>query len=243
MFDVFYDTLASLGYSHPVHPVLTHAPIGLSIGALCLAILALFTRHRGYLTSARHAIMIAFAFVFLAIPTGIMDWQRYYGGAWFFEIKMKLALAALLCVLVFATILLGRRRDRKPAVMPVLYALYALCVLNVGALGFFGGQLVYRGFTPEAPESLQTGRHAFESHCSGCHRRGDNIIEPTLPLRSAPQLADFKDFIAFVRDPKMPDGSSGAMPKFSDDQISDEECRQLYAYIRFAFATPKRQAD
>jgi mono/diheme cytochrome c family protein len=107
-------------------------------------------------------------------------------------------------------------------------------------LGFFGGQLVYRGFSPEAPRQYAEGRHIFESHCSGCHRRGENIIVPNLPLRNAPQLQNFKEFIGFIRNPKMPDGSPGLMPIFTSKKLSDDKAKQLYEYLFFAFMTPNR---
>jgi mono/diheme cytochrome c family protein len=110
-------------------------------------------------------------------------------------------------------------------------------------LGFFGGQLVYHGFSPEAPEQFKSGRHIFESHCSGCHRRGENIIEPNLPLRNAPQLKNFNDFLKYIRDPHMPDGSPGPMPRFTVDKLSDQEAKQLYDYLYFAFLVQKRPSQ
>ena len=120
--------------------------------------------------------------------------------------------------------------------MPVLYA---SGLLAVGGLGFFGGQLVYHGFTLDAPIQFKTGQHVFESNCSGCHRRGENIIEPGLPLRNAPQLKKFDDFLSFLRDPKMPDGTRGLMPRFTSKKLSDEQARALYDYLYFAFLAKK----
>lgn len=238
MRSMLYKLLALLGYSHPLHPVLVHVPAGMSIGAFCFALLALLTKQPAYRNTAYQMTVFAFIFIFLAIPVGLIDWQRFYGGAWIFEIKMKAVLAALYFVLLCAAVVIGRRHNDSPA-MPVLYF---ASLLNVSALGFFGGQLVYRGFTPEAPIQFKTGRHTFESHCSGCHRRGENIIVPDLPLRNAPQLKNFNDFMNFIRDPRMPDGSPGQMPRFGADTLSDEETKQLYDYLYFEFLTPKRHS-
>lgn len=236
MSSMLYDLLALVGYSHPVHPVLVHVPTGMSIGAFCLTLWALVTRQPGYRTTAYQVCVIAFIFTFLAIPVGIFDWQRFYGGAWFFEIKMKLALASLYFILLFAAVIIGRRHVDSP-VMPVLYISSLLAVMG---LGFFGGQLVYHGFSPEAPEQFKVGRHVFESHCSGCHRRGENILEPNMPLRNAAQLKDFNDFLNFIRDPHMPDGSPGLMPKFTSDEIADADAKQLYDYLSFTFLSQNR---
>lgn len=232
----FYDFLALLGYSHPVHPVLVHVPAGMSIGALGFSILALLTKQAAFRSTAYHVAVFALVFTLLAIPVGIFDWQRFYGGAWFFEIQMKAALAALYLVLIASAVVVGRRCQESRA-LPVLYF---GSVLTVGGLGFFGGQLVYHGFTPEAPVQFKSGRHVFESHCSGCHRRGENIIEPNMPLRNAPQLHDFDEFLAFVRNPRMPDGSPGVMPQFGSERISDPAVRELFDYLNFAFVETNR---
>lgn len=236
MNSILYDLLARVGYTHPVHPVLVHVPTGLSIGAVCLILWALVTGKPVYRTSAYQIVVLAFISVFFAIPVGIMDWQRFYGGAWIFEIKMKLALASGYFLILAASVFLGWRHSDSPA-MPVLYF---LGVLPVMGLGFFGGQLVYNGFSPEAPEQFKIGQYIFEGHCAGCHRRGENIIVPTLPLRNAPQLNNFNDFISYIRDPKMPDGSPGLMPRFTLRKLSDEEAKRLYDYLYFAFLTPNR---
>jgi len=113
-------------------------------------------------------------------------------------------------------------------------------MLTVMGLGFFGGQLIYHGFAPEAPEQFKIGRHVFESHCSGCHRRGENIIEPNMPLRNAHQLHDYNEFLAYIRDPRMPNGLPGIMPRFPAEKLSDQDAKQLYDYLYFAFLTPNR---
>lgn len=239
MSNLLYDLLALVGFSHPFHPVLVHVPSGLSIGALCLALWSLVTGQRTSRAAAYQMVVVALIFAIFAMAVGIIDWQRFYGGAWIFEIKMKLALASLYLVLLLAAAALGRRHNDSPA-MPVLHG---SCVLTVMGLGFFGGQLVYHGFSPEAPGQFKVGRHVFDSNCSGCHRRGENIIEPNLPLRNAPQLGNFDDFLKFIRDPHMPDGSPGPMPRFTRDKLGQEEARQLYDYLYFEFKVQKRASD
>ncbi|MDA8432370.1 MAG: c-type cytochrome [Nitrospiraceae bacterium] len=86
---------------------------------------------------------------------------------------------------------------------------------------------------PEAAAGAPEGGGAkiFADSCSGCHPDGGNVIVPTLPLKGSRVLANFRAFIAFLRHPKMPDGSQGAMPSFSKSQISDHDARKLYHYI------------
>jgi uncharacterized membrane protein len=236
MGNLLYELLGSIGYSHPVHPVFVHLPVGLTLAAVFFWLMASVTQRQAYRTTAYHIIVLAFVFSFVAIPLGIFDWQRFYGGAWLFEIKMKLGLAAIYVVVVAAAVIFGRRHRESP-LMAVLYLLGAMAVMG---LGFFGGELVFHGFTPEAPVEFKAGQRIFEGHCSGCHRRGENIIEPNLPLRNAPQLRDFNAFVAFIRKPAMPDGSPGAMPQFASNSISDADAKQLYDYLFFAFHTQTR---
>jgi mono/diheme cytochrome c family protein len=79
--------------------------------------------------------------------------------------------------------------------------------------------------------SETTGARIFNVNCNRCHPNGGNVILPDFPLRGSPKLSDFKTFLSFIRDPKMPDGSEGVMPTFSDKQISDKQAKTLYEYI------------
>ena len=42
MIDAFYNLLDKIGYLHPIHPAMTHMPIGLVVGSLFLGVTALF---------------------------------------------------------------------------------------------------------------------------------------------------------------------------------------------------------
>jgi uncharacterized membrane protein len=238
MSDALYEFLARLGYSHPIHPVFVHMPIGLTIGAFCLYLAGVTLRSREMVTSSYHAVVFALLFLMLTIPTGIMDWQRFYGGAWLLEIKMKLALAgALFLLLVFVTMIGRRLLATRPRFLPILYF---LGFLNVAGLGFFGGQLVFHGRVPTVPNHLHAGQTLFNGHCSGCHERGGNVFMPNLALRSAPQLQAYGDFVKFVRNPRLPNGQQGPMPWFGQEKLTDEELKELYNYVRFAFIKPER---
>jgi mono/diheme cytochrome c family protein len=48
-------------------------------------------------------------------------------------------------------------------------------------------------------------------------------------------------FVAFIRNPKMPDGSAGSMPAFPSAQISDREAESLYEYIVQTMGYPTRK--
>ncbi len=240
MIDKLYDLLGKIGYIHPLHPPFTHGPIGAVIVAFCFALGMMFWRRRNFLESAYYAVAIALVLLFPTVLAGIFDWQYYYSGAWIFQIKIKIALAALLFILLSATLIAARIPDVRPSIMMLLLT---LCLFNVIGLGYFGGQLVYEGRTPTVKDGLMPGRNIFVGHCSGCHSNGGNIIYPNLPLRSAPQLASYEKFIEFVRNPKLPDGSKGPMPPFTEPKLSGQQGRELYDYIIKGFAKPARSEE
>ena len=79
--------------------------------------------------------------------------------------------------------------------------------------------------------SYPAGLKLFDNNCKSCHPKGGNIMAPDRPLRGSPKLADFETFLAFIRNPGMPDGPKGLMPAFSQTQISDSQARELYRYL------------
>jgi uncharacterized membrane protein len=234
--DAFYDFLDRIGYMHPIHPAMVHMPIGLVVGAVAFIGMSAFARFRHFRASAHHALVLALVFWFPTVVFGIMDWQRYLGGAWLFAIKVKMALAAVLLILLVAGIILGIRK----ASLHVLVPIYGLSFAVVVVLGYFGGQLVYAGLAPGGPAIYSAGQKVFDNNCTGCHAHGGNVIDPNLPLALAPQLTRFEDFARFIRDPRMPDGTVGAMPAFPSEKISDAQARQLYDYIVHVIVKPAR---
>ncbi|MGA7978605.1 MAG: DUF2231 domain-containing protein [Chromatiaceae bacterium] len=238
MIDAFYDLLDKIGYLHPIHPAMTHMPIGLVVGSLFIGAAALIFSHTSMARSAYYTLVLALIFWFPTVTFGLMDWQRYYGGAWLLPIKMKLILASVLFVLLVSGVLVGYRDQTR---LKLLVPIYLLCFVTVTGLGYFGGQLVYGGRTPSAPVEFRAGEHVFDSNCSGCHAHGGNAILPNFPLRSAPELGKLEDFRAFIRDPRLPSGAKGPMPVFPPSRISDKQAHELYEYITNVIEKPSRK--
>jgi len=236
MFDPVYQFLERIGYPHPIHPSETHIPIGLVVGAFFFVWGALFFRRSRLALTAWHCLILAFIFVFPTMILGFMDWQHYFAGVWLFPIKMKFTLACFLLVLLFTAIVLGNKfgTNSKSAL-----TFYTLSFLTVVFIGYFGGQLVYSGWTPAATKEYQAGEKIFKSRCSGCHPHGGNIIDSNLPLRGAPQLKDTETFVAFIRNPKRPDGSSGIMPPFPELKVSQQQAMELYQYTLHVLENPR----
>jgi mono/diheme cytochrome c family protein len=236
--EALYGFLRSIGYAHPLHPAVVHMPIGLVVGALVFGFAAPFIRKPRLERAAYYCLVLAFLFLFPTILLGYMDWQHFFAGGWIFYIKMKLALAVVLFVLIVVGLILGRRAG---VATRSLMTIYALGFLTVTALGYYGGQLVYAGRTPAAPAAHQAGAQIYDTSCASCHPQGGNIVQPNLPVLKAPQLKTSATFIAWLRDPKRPDGSPGIMPPFPPDRISDQQADELRNYIIHVLENPRGQ--
>jgi cytochrome c2 len=169
MIDFVYQILTKTGYTHPLHPTLTHVPIGMVIGAFLFALAAMVFLRTSLSHTARHCIILALIGLLPTALLGVMDWQHFYGGALLFPIKMKLALAGVLLVFLILAVAFGLSSKTLPR---TLFALYLFCILTVVGLGYFGAELVYGTKAPagEKPEGLAAeGAAIFKQNCSACH--------------------------------------------------------------------------
>jgi len=229
--EFLYQALAKIGYTHPIHPPVTHATVGMVIGAFVFGIAAWKLRHQGLAKTAHHCIILALLALIPTVILGVLDWKYYYAGAWLFPIKMKIMLAALLLILLVFALSAGHKAETvsKSAVI-----LYAFCLLNVTALGYFGGELVFGGKSAGQPihaVGIEISGEQFNKSCSACHPNGGNSIKQNLPLKTAPQLVTLDTFLAYIRSPKARDGSKTIMPSFSPDKLSEKQAREIYQYV------------
>jgi len=99
--------------------------------------------------------------------------------------------------------------------------------------GMMGGGMMNEGQGGESRESPKatSGAGIYNANCAGCHPNGGNVVTPNLPVKGSRTLADFKTFLNFIRYPKMPDGSKGAMPAMTQSKISDRQAETLYQFI------------
>jgi mono/diheme cytochrome c family protein len=101
-------------------------------------------------------------------------------------------------------------------------------MMGGGMMGRGGMMGPGRGYQRQPIPMNEQGAEIYEYNCRRCHAAGGNLIAPNLPLKGAPQLANFDTFLAYIRKPVMPDGSPGPMPAFPPVRISDEQARELY---------------
>jgi uncharacterized membrane protein len=169
MFEFIYQTLTNFGYNHPIHPTLTHVPIGMVMGAFIFVLIAVISRKKNLAQTARHCAVLA---LIAAVPTallGLMDWQHFYGGSLLFPIKMKLILAAILIVFLALAVIFGFFGE---TFSKLVISLYTLSLFSVIGLGYFGGELVYGTKTPAAEVAegpAAEGAIVFQQNCSACH--------------------------------------------------------------------------
>lgn len=173
-----YSALQAIGYTHPIHPAVTHLPVGIAIGTFLFALAAWIFKKPVLAQTARHCSLLALLAVPVAMAVGIMDWQHFYGGAWLFPIVMKFILAGLLFAALLTAVIKGFKKDTE--IIKIL-PLYLFCFLLVIGLGFFGGELVYgnRGPSPIPAEDtgdtgpdmsqVRKGAELFSQKCSFCH--------------------------------------------------------------------------
>jgi mono/diheme cytochrome c family protein len=162
-----------------------------------------------------------------------MDWQHRFGGAYLFEIKMKLVLAGILLFLLLAAVVYAALSG---TFTKTLLAIYALCLLTVIGLGYFGGELVYGTKTSAETESkglAGEGAALFKQNCSGCHftDRTETKVGPGLkglfaqdkfPISGKPVSDD-----GFRRILKTP---YSRMPPFG--HLPDEQVNALLDYLK-----------
>jgi len=224
----FYTLINQFGYRHPFHPTQVHFPVGLIFGAFVMGVWGKL-RHQPMLSRAAwYCIIIGMVWILPTVITGFMDWRHFYAGAFIFPFIMKFILAAALVVLLAVGVFVGLRLGVESNGM---IAVYALCLLTVAGLGFFGGELVYGEKTvPADAENSQLkdyrqGRELYAANCGGCHANGGNTIKPALPVKHSPKTVDFDTFLAWVRNPRAP------MPAYPSRSLSDQQAGDIYQYI------------
>lgn len=112
--------------------------------------------------------------------------------------------------------------------LALLHAVSGLLV--TGLIGDTKNQYHSDNKLMKSPEII-AGQKIFSEICSGCHENGGNIVNISLPIKESLKLANYETFLSFIRDPRMPDGSTGAMPSFPDSRISNDETKKLYKYL------------
>lgn len=239
MLTQIYQWLAAAGYEHPIHPAITHLPIGAVFAAWVLAVVGIVRRRREIQQAGYYCAVLALIVLLPTILFGLADWMHYYADALISAIRYKMILAGGLLIGLLAVVIGHRWMKDANHLAAVMSLLMTANLAIVIAIGFFGGNLVYGGKQPLSASGYQGGASLFETNCIGCHARGGNVVNPNLPLLGAPQLASETTFVDFLRKPHMPDSTAGAMPGFDVTRLSDGDVAALYEYITAVLEDPR----
>lgn len=141
MIEGLYALLEKVGFGHPLHPMLTHVPMGMIIGAVLFSLAGQKWKNQHLDQSAYHCALVALLAIVPVMIAGMLDWQHFMEGAWNIYIIVKMILATILTLLLAYAVLL-RHKGAEPKQLLVVYL---LCLACAGGLGFSGGELVYGG--------------------------------------------------------------------------------------------------
>ena len=140
MIDLVYQTLAKMGYSHPLHPAMTHIPMGMIIGGFLFAVGSVVMKKDDLAKAAHYCYTLALIFVLPTMMLGYMDWQYKFDGEWSRLILTKIILAVMLTIMLVITYFYGKnvKIDIKQKLI-----FYVICFGIALGIGFIGGELQY----------------------------------------------------------------------------------------------------
>ena len=139
MIENLYDILAKFGFSHPLHPMLTHVPMGMIIGMVVFSLLGLIWQDKFFNRTAYHCSILALLSVIPVIIAGMLDWVQFMEGEWLTFIIIKMVLGALLTILLAVSVVL-KSKEGSPK---LIFLFYFLCLACAGGLGYSGGSLIF----------------------------------------------------------------------------------------------------
>jgi len=140
MIEFIYQTLAQFGFRHPLHPAITHIPMGMVMGGFLFALASLVLKKDDLARTAHYCYTLALVFVLPTMLLGYMDWQQKFDAEWSNLILAKFILAFLFSGLLVAAFFTGKKSDVS---IPKKLILYGICLLLATGLGFVGGEIQY----------------------------------------------------------------------------------------------------
>lgn len=135
-----YEFLETMGFSHPLHPIMVHLPMGLVIGAVIFSFANLMIRNQQLDKTAFHCAVLALIFIVPTLITGALDWVGYQQGSWGEPLIIIKIILGLLLTGLLAFAVISRLRGASETKMLIIYL---LCMACAGGLGYSGGELVY----------------------------------------------------------------------------------------------------
>ena len=140
MIENVYGLLEGIGFTHPLHPAMTHIPMGMVMGAVAFRLASLIPKFKRLAKTGYHCVILGLFGIVPTVMTGIMDWQYRLNGQWEFLIILKMILAAALTGILAV---IAMNDDPENPKLNNKTFLYLLIVLIAIGLGYSGGELGY----------------------------------------------------------------------------------------------------
>ena len=140
MTETIFEFLTKIGFTHPVHPGLTHLPMGMVMGAVTFRFLSFIPRLKMLAKTGYHCVILGLLGLPPTIFTGYLDWQHRYDGEWETLIIIKMVLAALLSILM---LFIAIKDDPETPRIDKITGLYIVMIIFAIGLGFSGGELIF----------------------------------------------------------------------------------------------------
>jgi uncharacterized membrane protein len=140
MTEFIFMWLEKTGYAHPIHPPITHIPMGIMFCGAIFLLVAHFFDKPVLRRTALHGYVLALAAIPPTMLLGYMDWQHSYQGVWMTPVVIKIVAALLLiAVTLFNVVQLRKTPPRPWVILMGSLAGVGLAIL----LGFDGGVIMY----------------------------------------------------------------------------------------------------
>ncbi|MBA4367513.1 MAG: hypothetical protein C0403_07730 [Desulfobacterium sp.] len=140
MIEFIYQTLAQFGFRHPLHPAITHIPMGMVMGGFLFALASFVLKKDELAKTAHYCYTLALIFVLPTMLLGYMDWQYKFDAEWNNLILAKIVLAFVFSGLLFGAFFVGKNNG-VPIQKKLI--LYGICLAAATGLGFLGGEIQY----------------------------------------------------------------------------------------------------
>jgi uncharacterized membrane protein len=140
MIAFIYETLAQFGFRHPLHPAITHIPMGMVMGGFLFALASFVLKKEDLVQTAHYCFTLALIFVLPTMLLGYMDWHYKFDAEWSNLILAKIILAFVFCGLLLWAVITG---SKKEAPIEKRLILYGICLAAATGLGFMGGEIQY----------------------------------------------------------------------------------------------------
>lgn len=140
MTEIIFEFLGKIGFAHPVHPALTHIPMGMVMGAVVFRLASFLPKLKMLAKTGYHCVILGLLGIIPTAFSGYLDWQHTFGGEWEFLIILKMVLAAILFIVLLAITIIDDPEQPKIDRNTLLYLFTVLLAIG---LGFSGGELQY----------------------------------------------------------------------------------------------------